>query len=105
MTEWSEHDDCWMYTEEQLGNGYWLLCFRRKPDGVSTYPFAPPDAWINVLSGKWVRGTYTDGLEIECYRAEHCDPLTLECIMIELRNKYAQSDAAQSPVAQAPNVV
>ena len=95
MTEWSEHDDCWMCAEEQLGNGYWLLCFRRKLDGVPTYSSTSPDAWINVLSEKWMRNEATDNFEIECYSIEHCDPLTLECIMIEMRKKYAHSDAVQ----------
>lgn len=89
MTEWVEHDEDWTRAEEQLGNGYWLLCFRKTP--AST---ALPDAWINVLAGKWELG-HGAWRDIECHIIEHCDLLTLECIMIEMRKKYAHSDAVQ----------
>ena len=58
-----------------------------------------------MLSGKWMRGITTNNLEIERYSIERCDPLTLECLMIEMRKKYAHSAAIQYPVAQAPDPV
>ena len=88
MTEWSGHDDCWIYTEEQLAPKVWLFMCKR-PDGYDWSPHVRERLinWAHIyVFDKPVN--WPGQKTLEHYALHDEDPLMLSCLEIEMRKKY-----------------
>jgi hypothetical protein len=80
MARWEPHSAAWEIRQEQLGNGYWLNCYRPIEGEGQEY-----HGWVYVDD----KSRDTAALKaLESFELKPYDPLMLECICIEMRAKY-----------------